>query len=58
MFSEKNLVQIHRKLQKIHSEVRIQGKKNFGKRVPKFKTMGKNENLGGRVMGGGRRKFR
>jgi hypothetical protein len=53
------LVQILQKLWKIHSEVHIQGKKNFGKCVPNFKIKGKNGNPGGkRVMGGGKRKFR
>ncbi|KAK2442964.1 hypothetical protein QL285_014108 [Trifolium repens] len=32
------------KFRKIHSEVRIQGKNNFEKRVPKFKIRGKNGN--------------
>jgi hypothetical protein len=46
------------KFRKIHSEVRIQGKNNFGKRVPKFKIRGKNGNPGGkRVTGGGMRIF-
>jgi hypothetical protein len=59
MFSEVFKVQIRRKLRKIHSEVRIQGKQNFGKCVPKFKIRGKNENRGGggKSHGGGKRKF-
>jgi hypothetical protein len=36
----------------------FKAKKNFGKGVPKFKTMGKNGNPGGkRVMGMGRENF-
>jgi hypothetical protein len=46
MFFEIFLAQIHRKLQKIHSEVPIQGKKNFVKRVPNFKIKSKKGNLG------------
>jgi hypothetical protein len=58
VFSEVFLVQIHRELRKIHSEVHIQGKKNFGKRIPKFKIRGKNGNSGGkRVIGVGRENF-
>jgi hypothetical protein len=53
VFSEVFLVQIRRKLQKIHSEVRLQGKKNFGKHVPKFKTRGKNRNPEGEKSHGG-----
>jgi hypothetical protein len=41
------------KFRKIHSEVRIQGKKNFGKRVPKFKIRGKNGNPRGKKSHGG-----
>jgi hypothetical protein len=54
-FSSSNLS----KFRKIHSEVHFQGKKNFEKRVPKFKTRGKNGNWGGgeRIIGGGKRKF-
>jgi hypothetical protein len=48
VFSEVFLVQIRRKLRKIHSEVRIQGKKNFGKLVPNFKIKGKKGNPGGK----------
>jgi hypothetical protein len=44
VFSEVFLVQIRRKLRKIHSEVHIQGKKNFEKRVPNFKIKGKKGN--------------
>jgi hypothetical protein len=51
VFSEVFLIQIRRKIRKIYSEVRIQGKKNFEKRIPKFKTRGKNENPEG---GGGK----
>jgi hypothetical protein len=59
VFSEIFLVQIRRKFRKIHSKVRIQGKKNFEKRIPKFKTRSKNENPeeGGKSHGGGKRKF-
>jgi hypothetical protein len=46
VFFEVFLVQIRRKLWKIHFEVRLQGKKNFRKRVSKFKTRGKNGNPG------------
>jgi hypothetical protein len=46
MFIEVFLVQIRKKIRKIYSEVCIQGKKNFRKRVPKFETRGKNGNLG------------
>jgi hypothetical protein len=37
----------------------IQDKKKFGKRIPKFKTRGKNKNLGGEKesLGVGKRKF-
>jgi hypothetical protein len=49
VFSEVFLVQIRRKLRKIQSEVRLQGKKNSGNRVPKFKTKDKNRNpVGGK----------
>jgi hypothetical protein len=48
VFSEVFLVQIRRKLRKLHSEVRIQGKINFGKRIQKFKTRGKNGNPEGK----------
>jgi hypothetical protein len=41
VFTEVFLVQIHKKFWKIRSEVRIQSKKNFRKRVPKFKIRGK-----------------
>jgi hypothetical protein len=41
------------KFRKIHSEIRIQGKNNFGKRVPKFKIRGKNGNPGGKKSHGG-----
>jgi hypothetical protein len=52
VFFEVFLVQIRRKLRKIYSEVCIQSKKNFRKRVPKFKTRGKNGNPGVKNHGG------
>jgi hypothetical protein len=50
VFTEVFLVQTRRKLQKIHFEVRIEGKIKFGKRVPNFKTKSKK----GNSRGGGR----
>jgi hypothetical protein len=41
------LIQIRRKLHKIHFEVHIQGKKNFKKCVPNFKIKGKKGNSEG-----------
>jgi hypothetical protein len=41
VFTENFLVQIHQKFREIHSEVRIHGKKKFGKRVLKFLVKGK-----------------
>jgi hypothetical protein len=43
VFSEVFLVQILRKLRKIHSEVRLHGKKNFKKRIRSFKLGAKME---------------
>jgi hypothetical protein len=51
-------VQIRRKLQKIHSKVRIQDKKNFEKHIPNFKSGAKKEIKGRkRGVGGGMRIF-
>jgi hypothetical protein len=58
VFSEVFLVQIRRKLRKIHSEVRIQGKKTSENAFRSLKLGAKMEIRGGkRVMGGGKRKF-
>ena len=58
VFSEVFLVQIRRKLWKIHSEVCIQDKKIFRKRVPNFKIKGKKGNpKGEKESGGGKRKI-
>jgi hypothetical protein len=57
VFFEVFLVQIRRKLQKIYSEVCLQGKKNFEKCVLKFKTMGKNRNPGEKSWEVGRENF-
>jgi hypothetical protein len=49
VFTEVFLVQIRRKLQKIHSKIRIQGKKkNFEKHIPNFKINGRKGNSRGK----------
>jgi hypothetical protein len=48
VFTEVLLVQIRQKFREICSEVCVQGKKKFGKRVPKFKTKGKKGNSRGK----------
>jgi hypothetical protein len=53
VFTEVFIVQIHRKLRKIYFEVRIQGKKNFGRRISNFKIKRKKGNPGGRGVGVG-----
>jgi hypothetical protein len=53
VFTEVFIVQIHRKLRKIYFEVRIQGKKNFGRRIPNFKIKRKKGNPGEEVWGWG-----
>jgi hypothetical protein len=57
--SEVFLVQILRKLRKIHSEVHIKGKKTSENAFRILKSRAKTEiRGGGRIMGGGKRKFR
>jgi hypothetical protein len=47
VFTEIFLFQIRQKIQEIRSEICVQGKKNFEKRIPKFKIRGKKGNLSG-----------
>jgi hypothetical protein len=57
MFSEVFLVQIRRKIQKISSEVRFQGKKTSKNTLQSLKLGAKTEIQKGKSHGGGKRKF-
>jgi hypothetical protein len=53
VFTEVFLIQIRQKFREIRSEVCVQGKKKFGKRVPKLKTRDKKGNSTGKKRCGG-----